>query len=150
TRYTDGYAASVSTLQAALRAVGDEGNSGDQHPRWPWYARRVALDLLDDETGRALATRSVQLARNRGALGVLPLALGALATMHTIEGSFDAAQGVLDESDAVDDAISEGRRGAGRVGPGGPRGDEARLSRLADAAEAEPTTRGEGAVLTYV
>ena len=149
TRYTDGYAASVSTLQAALRAVGDEGNSGDQHPRWPWYARRVALDLLDDETGRALATRSVQLARNRGALGVLPLALGALATMHTIEGSFDAAQGVLDESDAVDDAIGEARIGSGRLALAGLRGDESLLSRLAEAAEAEATTRGEGAVLTY-
>jgi DNA-binding CsgD family transcriptional regulator len=148
-RYTEGYAASVSALQLALRAVGDEGSSGEQHPRWPWYARRVALDLLDDETGRALATRSVQLVRDRGALGVLPLALGALATMHTIEGRFDAAQGVLDESDAVDDAIGEARIGSGRLALAGLRGDEALLSRLADAAEAEATTRGEGAVLTY-
>jgi DNA-binding CsgD family transcriptional regulator len=148
-RYTDGYAASVCTLQLAMRAVGDEGNGGDQDPRWPWYARRVALDLLDDETGRALATRSVQLVRARGALGVLPLALGALATMHTIEGRFDAAQGVLDESEAVDDAIGEARIGSGRLALAGLRGDEALLVRLAEAAEAEATSRGEGAVLTY-
>jgi DNA-binding CsgD family transcriptional regulator len=149
TRYTDGYAAGASTLQLALRAVGEEGNSSEQDPRWPWYARRVALDLLDDKTGRALATRSVQLVRDRGALGVLPLALGALATMHTIEGRFDAAQGALDESDAVDDAIGEARIGSGRLALAGLRGDEALLSRLADAAEAEATTRGEGTVLTY-
>lgn len=35
--------------------------------------------------------------------------------MHTIEGRFDVAQGVLDESDSVDDAIGEARIGSGRL-----------------------------------
>jgi DNA-binding CsgD family transcriptional regulator len=56
---------------------------------------------------------------------------------------------VVDESDAVDDAIGEARIGSGRLALAGLRGDEALLSRLAEAAEAEATSRGEGAVLTY-
>ena len=53
--------------------------------------RRVALDLFDTRPARALATRSVQLARDTGALGVLPLALGSLATVHIFDGDLDAA-----------------------------------------------------------
>jgi DNA-binding CsgD family transcriptional regulator len=150
TRFTDGYAASAQGLQLALQAVCEEGNRSEQHARWPWYARRVAHDLLDAETGRVLSIRSVRLARDRGALGTLTLALGALATMHTVEGSFDAAEGALDESDAIDDAIGEARIGSGRLALAGLRGDETLLSRLAEAAETEATTRGEGVVFTYI
>ena len=148
-RFTDGYAASVPGLQRALTAVLDEGNGTKQDVRWPWIARIVALDLFDAEAVRALATRSVQLARDGGALGVLPLALGSLATTHMVEGHFDAAERVLDESDAIMDVIGEARVGFGRLSLAGLRGDEAELSRLVARAEAEATERGEGAVLTF-
>ncbi len=70
-RFTDGYAASVPALRRALRVVREEGRGGEQDLRWPWFSRRVALDLFDDETSRELATRSVQLVRDSGALVVL-------------------------------------------------------------------------------
>ena len=41
----------------------------------------LALDLFDDDACDTLATRSVQLAREQGALGVLPLALHHLAQL---------------------------------------------------------------------
>jgi DNA-binding CsgD family transcriptional regulator len=148
-RFTDGYAASGPALRLALSAVREEGNRPEQDVRWPWYSRRVALDLFDDEAARALATRSVQLARDSGALGVLPLALGSLASMHIIDGHLDAAGSVLDESDAITDAIGETRIGSTRLMLAGLRGDEALLSRLAEAAEADAIARGEGLVITF-
>jgi DNA-binding CsgD family transcriptional regulator len=148
-RFTDGYAASAPSLQRALSVVRDEGGRIEQDVRWPWFARRVSFDLFDDESWRALATRSVQLARDRGALGVLPLALNFLATMHAFEGDFDGAEGVLDESDAIADAIGDARVVFGRLTLAGFRGDEAVLSRLVEAAEAPATARGEGVVLTF-
>jgi DNA-binding CsgD family transcriptional regulator len=80
---------------------------------------------------------------------VLPLALNFLATMHAFEGDFDGAEGVLDESDAIADAIGDARVVFGRLTLAGFRGDEAVLSRLVEAAEAPATARGEGVVLTF-
>ena len=86
-RFTDGYAASASALKRALVAVRDEGRRPGQDVRWPWIARRVAPDLFDDDTWHALATRNVQIAREAGALAVLPLALNLHALLRCFEGS---------------------------------------------------------------
>jgi DNA-binding CsgD family transcriptional regulator/tetratricopeptide (TPR) repeat protein len=148
-RFTDGLAASVPALRIALSAVREEGERPEQDVRWPWYSRRVALDLFDYETAYMLATRSVQRARERGALGVLPLALGSLATMHILDGHLDAAASVLDESDVITDAIRETRTGSTRLLLAGLGGNEAVFSRVVEAAEAEAHARYEGWVLTF-
>ena len=91
----------------------------------------VAFDLFDDEAVRALATRSVRARRAMGAHSVvLPLALGFLATTHLVEGHFDAAERVLDESDAITEVIGEVRSRIRTMSLAGLRGDEAELSRL--------------------
>jgi DNA-binding CsgD family transcriptional regulator len=149
-RCTDGYAAGATPLKRALDAARQADGAGEEDMHWPWFGRRIALDLFDADMCRALASRSVELARERGALGVLPLALGSLATTHTVDGRFDAAEGVLDESDAITDAIGASRIGSGRLLLAGLRGDEAALSRLAATARAEAMARGEGLVLTFV
>jgi DNA-binding CsgD family transcriptional regulator len=148
TRVIDGYAASVPTLKQALAVVVAEGESNDD-PRWPWYARRIALDLFVEETERTLAVMSVQRARDTGALGVLPLALGAMASMHILDGRLDTAAAVLDEYDSVTAAIGETRIGSTRLMLIGLLGDEAMLIQLVEAADAQATARGEGMMLTY-
>jgi AAA ATPase domain len=94
-RITDGYAAAASLLKRALRALHDEGGRATADVRWPGFARAVALDMFDDETCHAICTRSVELARERGALGVLPLALNYLAALHSFEGELDAAESLI-------------------------------------------------------
>ena len=74
-RFTDGYAASVPALKCALSALREEGERKGVSVRWPWFARRVAAELFADDTWHYFATRSVQLAREDGALGLLPVAL---------------------------------------------------------------------------
>jgi len=88
TRFTAGYVDSAEPLKRALRSLYHDQPDEDD-VRWPRFARRVAFDLFDDDTSRALATRSVGLARKRGALGMLPLALDFLAIVHTFEGATD-------------------------------------------------------------
>jgi DNA-binding CsgD family transcriptional regulator len=147
-RFTDGYAASAAPLRRALSALRDEGGTG-QDIRWPWLARRVAPDLFEDETWHAFATRSVQRARQRGALGVLPLDLNFLATMHSFGGRLDDAEALLEESDAIADATGTARIVFGRLLLTGFRGAEAAVSGLVEASEDEAIARSEGVVLTF-
>jgi DNA-binding CsgD family transcriptional regulator len=148
-RFTDGYAAGAAALKRALREVREGDGSSEQDVRWPGFARRVAFDLFDDETWHAFRTRSVQLARDRGALGVLPIALNYLATMRCFEGDFVGAEAMLDECDAIADATGAARIVLGRLTLAGFRGQDETLSELAEASEPVAIARGEGVVLTF-
>lgn len=147
-RFTDGYAASAPALKRALAAVRDQGERPGQDVRWPWTARRVAPDLFDDDTWYALATRNVQIARDAGALAVLPLAVNYLAVMRIYEGNLEAAAALLDESEAIADATGTARLALGRLLLAGFRGDEAQALMLTEASKPAAIVRGEGVVLT--
>lgn len=148
-RFTDGYAASSSSLKQALGAVRDEDGRPGQDVRWPGFARRVAPDLFEDETWRAFAVRNVQIARETGALAVLPLALNYLASRRIFEGELDAAETLLAEADAIAEATGTTPIVIATLLLAGCRGDEARASALIEASEAEAIARGEGVILTF-
>jgi ATP/maltotriose-dependent transcriptional regulator MalT len=117
--------------------------------RWPWTARRVAPDLFDDDAWLALGTRNVQIARDAGALAVLPLALNYLATRRIFEGDLDAGATLLDEAEAIADATGAAPIVFGRLQLAAFRGDEAQVSVLIEASEPAAIARGEGVVLTF-
>jgi ATP/maltotriose-dependent transcriptional regulator MalT len=148
-RFTAGYAASAPTLKRALSAVRDQAERSRQDVRWPWSARRVAPDLFDDDSWHALATRNVQIARDAGALAVLPLALNYLATLRIFEGDLDPAASLLDEAEAIADATGTAPIVFGRLLLAGFRGDETQASMLIEASESAAIARGEGVVLTF-
>jgi DNA-binding CsgD family transcriptional regulator len=148
-RFTDGYAASAPALKHALGAVLGQGRSGGRDVRWPWIARRVAPDLFDDDAWHELATRNVQIARDAGALAVLPLALNFLAGIRTLDGSLDTAAALIEEADAIADATGTAPILFGRLLLAGFRGREAQASALIEATEPTGIARGEGVVLTY-
>lgn len=148
-RFTDGYAASAPTLKQALRAVRDEAHRPGHDGRWPGVARRVAADLFDDETWHAFAVRNVQIARETGALAVLPLALNYLALLRIYEGELDVAETLLDEADAITEATGTTPIVIARSLLAACRGDEVRASALIEASEAEAIARGEGVILTF-
>jgi DNA-binding CsgD family transcriptional regulator len=147
-RFTAGYAASAPALKRALSAVRDQGGRPGQDVRWPWSARRVAPELFDDDAWHELGTRNVQIARDAGALAVLPLALNYLATMRVFEGSLEAAAALFDEADAIADATGTAPIVFGRLLLAGFGGDEAQAAALIEVSEAAATARGEGVVLT--
>ena len=148
-RFTDGYVASAELVKNALRALRDEAGSGTQDVRWPGFARRLAFDMFDMETLRVLVGRSVELTRERGALGLLPLALDFMALLRTFEGDLDAAGTLLEEAEAIADATRTEPIGAARLTLAGFRGDERALSALIETVEPRATARGDGMVLTF-
>ena len=74
-RLIDGPAAGVPVLRRALHAFRSEPLSGEDELRGLGYACSVALNLWDDESWQVLSARHVTLAREAGALTILPQAL---------------------------------------------------------------------------
>jgi DNA-binding CsgD family transcriptional regulator len=101
-RFTEGYVAAAPVLGRALQAFRqNSGRNEDDIMRWYWLAWLVAGDMWDDETWHELATRAVRLAREAGALSVLPLALTHRAAVHLHAGEFAAAAELVEECDAI-------------------------------------------------
>ena len=93
-----------------------------------------------------LATRGVRVARDTGALSLLPNALNYLAAFNVHAGEFAAAAALIDEVDAITEATGipplkyaavHAGRGARRRGAGA----------LFDCASRNVTARGEGSGL---
>jgi DNA-binding CsgD family transcriptional regulator len=147
-RFTDGYADAAPLLEQALRALRDDDCRVARDPRWPGVARAVALDVFDADACHVLAARSVELARERGALGVLPLALNYLAAVRAFEGDLATAEAMLQEADAIADATGGARIGWAGMTVAGFRGDETVASALAAVAPAA-TERREGVALGF-
>ena len=87
---SDGYAAAVPALREAQRAIGS-GMSQAEQLRWMWGGTVSSLTLWDDEEWERLADRHLQLIRETGALGDLPVALGHRGQMHVFAGELGMA-----------------------------------------------------------
>jgi DNA-binding CsgD family transcriptional regulator len=147
---TEGRAAGTPVLERALSGFRSEHLSGDESTRWLWLACQAAALLWDDETWDLLSARHVQLARDAGALTVLPLALCSRAGMQLHAGAVAAAASLIEEVDAVA-AATGGRLGPYRALPlAAWQGQEARARELIEAATAEVVPRGEGIGLTVI
>jgi DNA-binding CsgD family transcriptional regulator len=141
TRFTEGYAASVAPLSRALRAFG-EPDGGGADRRWLWLACRLAQDLWDDELWHMLATRGVRLARETGALSLLPNALNYLAALNVHSGAFTTAATLTDEVDSITQATGIPPLGYAAYMLAAARGDEAPA--LFESNWRNFTERGEG------
>ena len=105
TRFTEGYVAGMAPVRRALEAFRhDAGGEEVSIRRWFWLPWLAAWDLWDDELWHVLATRAVRLARESGALLVLPLALTYRAAVHLHAGEFAAAGALTEEADAITEA----------------------------------------------
>jgi DNA-binding CsgD family transcriptional regulator len=104
TQLTDGWAAASQTLRRALSALRDAGLPADDGLRWFWLARASAWYLCDDDLWESLASRQLQLARDVGALAVLPHALNAQISVHLLRGELTAAEPLAQEFAAVTEA----------------------------------------------
>jgi DNA-binding CsgD family transcriptional regulator len=100
----EGYAAGAPLVKRALTLFRTEGFSGDGELRWPWLASRTAVYMWDDEAWDELATRHVQLAREAGALTLLPLALNMRMAELTFTGGLAAAASLIEELRAATEA----------------------------------------------
>jgi DNA-binding CsgD family transcriptional regulator len=146
-RFTEGFAAAIGPLKQALQAFRDAGSS-DEAVRWLWLAYRVARDLWDDETWHVLTTLQVQLARDAGALAVLPLALTYRAGLEVHVGNFVAASDLVDEADSISSATGYHQVADSALILAAWRGQEQKALALFEAARQDARNRGEGYTLT--
>ena len=149
TRFTEGYAASVSPLRRALDAFWQEDGPSEDDKRWLWLAcpvapEPVAPDLWDDETWHRLTARAVTLARDSGALTALPIALTYRASVHVHAGEFAAASALIEEADAISEATGNAPLPYTSLLLAAWRGQEAQASQLIEADVRDANTRGEG------
>jgi DNA-binding CsgD family transcriptional regulator len=147
---TEGYAAGTPTLRRAVEAFRGEDMSRGEGRRWLWAGSRVAGFLWDDEAWDVLSARFVQLARDAGALSVLPLALTTRSAVQVFAGELAMSASLHAEVVAVTEATGAS------LAPYAPfarvtfQGREAEASQLIEAATLEVARRGEGPGPTFI
>jgi DNA-binding CsgD family transcriptional regulator len=101
TLVTQGYAAGASPLRQALDVFRETKVSLDEGLGWLPLACRLCGDVWDDQSWSVLSARLIELARNAGALGVLPAALASGAVMQLLAGDLPEAARLLQQAEAV-------------------------------------------------
>jgi len=145
TRFTEGYSAAVPPLRRALDAFRDVEGLTARDVRWLWLACRLAQDLWDDELWHVLATRGVRVARDTGALNLLPNMANYLAALNVHAGAFATAAALIDEVDAITQATGLPPLQYSTAMLAAARGDQAEV--LVESTLRNTTERGEGSAV---
>ncbi|MFL5884178.1 MAG: AAA family ATPase [Thermoleophilaceae bacterium] len=144
TRFTEGYAAGVPQLRKALGAFCDVEGLTAEDVRWLWLACRLAQDLWDDELWHDLAARGVRVARDTGAVALLPGMANFLAALNVHSGAVENAAGLIDEVNAITHATGIPPLDYAALMLAAWRGDQARMQAIADEGMPGAMARGEG------
>ena len=147
---TEGYAAGAPLLKRAVSAFRSEDMPALDAIRWLCHATHAANDLWDDGSWERLCTRHTQLARQVGALTLLPIALSARIRLHLFAGELAMAASLVEEVAAVTEATGSRVPPYGALALAAWQGREAEASELIRSARAELGPRGEGMGLTLV
>ncbi|MBV9685271.1 MAG: hypothetical protein JO046_25990, partial [Solirubrobacterales bacterium] len=141
---TEGRSASTALLRRAVEAFRRQEVSVEEELRWLWLVGRVAEDLWDDESWEVLCTRHGALARQTGALMVLPIALRSRIFVHGLAGELGQGAGLTAEADAVSDAVGTQLAAYGAVVLAAWQGWEVQAPRMIQATLEDVMSRGEG------
>ena len=87
-----------------MSAFRNEPISDEDTLRWLWLACRIARALGDDASWDELTDRQVRLAREAGALSLLPIALIERFGVQLFVGDLAAAAALVVEAEAVIEA----------------------------------------------
>jgi DNA-binding CsgD family transcriptional regulator len=147
TRFTEGYSVGLPPLRAALDAFRDVERLTASDARWLWLACRLAQDLWDDELWHVLANGGVRVARDTGALNLLPGMANFLAALNVHCGAFGTAAALIAEVDAITQATGLPPLKYAALMLAASRGDRAQLQAISDDALPRAMARGEGAAL---
>jgi DNA-binding CsgD family transcriptional regulator len=148
TRYTQGYAAGLAPLRRAVDAFTDGEVPGDL--RWFLMAWPSAFEIWDDGSWERLTTRAVTLAREAGALTVLPVFLAYRAVVDIVAGAFAGASVLIAEADAIVQATGNTRWRGPSMLLAAWRGQEETTLRLTTDYMQAATARGEGRAICLV
>jgi DNA-binding CsgD family transcriptional regulator len=145
---TDGYTSGTPVLREALSAFRANDLRIEERLRWSWLAGRAAALIWDYDSWDDLTAQQIQAARDAGALTVLPLSLGTRAALHLNAGKLALAALVVEEVEAVAEAIGNRPTPASAMTVAAFRGHEEEARELIDASTKDFATRGDGLGLT--
>jgi len=145
---SDGYATGAPMLKRALSEFRDQEVAVEQALRWLPLACKMAHDVWDDESWHVLSGRLIDLAREAGALTVLPIGLSLRFAMELFAGKFASAESLSEETQVVSDATRSDLAPYGTLLLAAWRGREQETLRLIEATTPEIVARGEGQWLT--
>jgi DNA-binding CsgD family transcriptional regulator len=147
---TEGHDAGRPTLTRAVEAFRRENIPREERLRWLWLASRAAALLWNDEAWDVLSARFVRLAREAGALTVLPLALTTHSGVLMFSGEFAMASSLVEEVAVVNEATGTSLAPYAALALVAFQGREAEASQLIEAATREVMRRGEGQGLAFI
>jgi DNA-binding CsgD family transcriptional regulator len=145
---TEGPSAGAPVLTQALTAFRVDDLAAEQQLRWLWVAARAAALIWDYGSWDALSARQLQLARDAGALTVLPLTLNTRSGVHLFAGELASANSFLEELAAVIDATDNPIVPYTELALAAFRGRQDQASRLIEARMQDFVARGEGLGVT--
>jgi DNA-binding CsgD family transcriptional regulator len=146
---TESYAASLPLLRGALEAFSEGHSGGGDDLRSLAWACRVAIDLWDDASFEQLSARAVKVARERGALAVLPVAVTHRVLAQINAGEFAAAVQLSHELDSIIEAIDAPLSLYTSLALAAWRGEESETSELREVIIRDANARGEGAAIAF-
>jgi DNA-binding CsgD family transcriptional regulator len=146
---TDGRAAAAPALRRAAAAFTAADTPADERLRWAWMSAAAACYLWDEDGWLAIAVETNQLARDVGALGLLPLTVGSLAQIVAWCGDFPAAAALNTELRLTAEATGTRAAPMADMSLAALRGREAEAAALIEAVFAAATAGGQGVAVTY-
>lgn len=145
---TDGYKSGTTVLKKAVsKFMSDELGSEDRL-RWSWIASGAAGLIWDYEGWAALTTKLERLARDVGALSILPMTLSMQVGTCLLAGEMADAAFLVDQVQIVTDASDNTRLPNAALTVAAFRGDEREARALIDATTKDSLPRGEGMAIT--
>ena len=146
---TEGYAAGAPMMLQALTAFRTDGVSREEGLGWLPLACRMAHDAWDFESWSVLSARLVELARETGALSVLPSALLLRMSNRVRAGDLAGADSLVMEAAGIGEATgSSFLAHYCALVLESCRGRESAAQQAVDAITHDRLLRGEGKVLT--
>jgi DNA-binding CsgD family transcriptional regulator len=145
---TDGYAAGAPALRRAVQTLANEEMPAEGGLRWLPLACKMAHDVWDDESWHLLSARLIQLARDTGALSVLPIGLSLRFGIELFAGELATAECLTEEGDAVSEVTHSDLAPYGPLLLAAWRGREQETLRLIEGVTDAIVARGEGIWLT--
>ncbi len=150
TLFTDGYEAAVPILRRAHSGFDAGDMPASEQVRWKWLATVLSIHMWDDGRWQAISEAHMQIAREAGALGELPLALNQRVYAHLFAGELTAAALLVDEIRTASEATGIDLTPYGAVGLAALRGRETEAIPLIDESREDATRRGEGVGLSVL
>jgi DNA-binding CsgD family transcriptional regulator len=150
TFFCEGYEAAVPILRRAEHAFDIAGLPVIEQLRWKWLATVASIHLWDDARWNAISERHVEIARETGALGELPLALSQRLYAHLFAGELATAAALVDEIQAAAEATGSNLAPYGAVGLAALRGREPEAITLIVESRGDVARRGEGIGLSVL